>query len=294
MCVCATMKFETIVSLLLLFGEFVENVLVTNVPIYLSGLSPILYHEACFAERVCLKLSDDGILYVSCGDDDCESDKESTLFVKNNCRTPSRSVTVDRSTDCTLLGGFCAAVSDDDRYVCVPAVPFNGSWWPEAVPTSTQNCRQKCGVDRAFFKSWNKTGGYERRCVCSVPDETIEPVKRRRRTIYDNRVVQRLLYRDPFPFCYFEQCNSVVDYGSRFFHERNFTGIELRDERSNVLLLGFVARKNYNVNGTDCSKVPVPRFAIGIADSCLNQKSQHLFLHPLHLPDFYYERKLTL
>ena len=264
------MKIGGFFICLVLF-KLVESLLITNAPIYLSPLSPILYHEACFAERVCLSITADGIPYVSC--DDCLGDEGRSF--RHSCRSSSDGI-VSASADCRLLGGYCAAVADEARYVCVPAVPFNGSWWPEAVPSPTQNCRLKCGVDRAFFGSWNKTGGYERQCLCRViNNDTVQPVQQGR-TMYESREVDHLLNRDPFPFCYFEQCNSLIVYGSHVSHHLNFTTVELHS-RSNLLLVGFARRGK--INDTECPGVDAPHIVTDKSESCWDLKSS-LFLRP--------------
>ena len=272
----------TTVFIFLFISKFADGLLVTNAPIFISRISPILYHEACFTDRACLERSSDGVLYVSCND--CKNQSGVEIFL-NNCYVPSNE-TVGINSNCTILGGFCASVVDENRYVCVPAVPFDGSWWPEAIPSPSQKCREKCGVDRAYFKRWNKTGGYERNCLCTAKDELVKPI-RRLPTILDNRDIRRLLYRDPFPFCYFEQCSSVVDYGSSFLHGRNFSNVYI-GKRSDVLAVGFKSETNVSV--TECSTVNLPHIFDDDSNLCLDQTS-YLFLHPQHLPDSYYERK---
>jgi hypothetical protein len=269
----------------LLLVKCAHGILVTNSPLFLSRISPILYHEACFSDRGCLERSTDGVLYVSCHD--CKDGTGQELLL-GNCHVRANEI-VGISSDCTILGGFCASVTTDE-YRCVPAVPVNGSWWPEAVPSPSQKCREKCGIDRAYFKRWNKTGGFERNCLCTIQDEPAEhdPAEhppQQRRTIYENREIHWFLYRDPFPFCYFEQCNFVVDYGSRNLLGVNFTTVNI-EKRSNVLAVSF--QRESDASGTDCSTVNLPIIVTDehVTSACVKQKS-YLFLHPQHLPDFY-------
>lgn len=273
---------------LLFFLKSVFGLLITNAPIFRSQLSPILYHEACFSDRACLQRSTDGILYVACNT--CTNGIGEPLDLNICLNAEGSKRIVEFNLDCTLLGGFCALVREENRFVCVPAVPIDNEWWPEAIPSPSQKCRKNCGIDRAYFKSWNSSGGYEKTCLCNTVAEDKSDVNPP--SILDDSVIRLLLYRKPFPFCYFQQCNSVVDYGSRFWHANYTSDFREIKKRSKSLVIGF--KRDSNVKGKNCSTVyNLP--LIFVYDNsnhapCLDRNT-FLFLHPEHLPSFYYERK---
>lgn len=265
------------------FLEMVTGLFITNAPIFLSNISPILYHEACFSDHACLHRSFDGVPYVSC--EECVGGRGTEISL-SSCNVISKKV--EFNLNCTLYGGFCASVTDN-RSVCVPAVPFDDAWWPEAVPSSLQNCRAKCGVDRAYFKYWDKDGGYDKTCLCPAENENNAPTNSiNPPTIYDDYDVRRLLYRDPFPFCYFEQCNHIFDYRSRFSRQ-NFTGVHVK-KRSDALVVTFESRKDETNSACLKRNIHFP-YILKENDSDCWEPDSVLFLFPQHLPDLYYERK---
>lgn len=272
---------------LIFLQRIVRSDFITNAPIFLSNVSPILYHEACFSSSVCLDRSEDDVLYVTC--ESCRNAGGVELKI-NRCNVSNRSVLFDRN--CSLLGGFCASVNEN-RSVCVPAVPYNDNWWPEAVPSTFQNCRENCGVDRAFFRSWNESGGYEKTCLCPHGNNVNPTTLLKFPSVLDNYEIYRLLNRKPFPFCYFEQCNRVIDYTGRFLRE-NFTDVVLK-KRPEVLVMAFKPRSGEvkTACSTNVYSPPVVVHSDSLEEDemhCWDQDSL-LYLYPEQLPIFYYERK---
>ena len=287
------MTARKLILSLLFFSKSLYGLLITNAPIFLSQLSPILYHEACFSDRACLQRSTDGILYVTCNA--CRNRTGEPLDLNQCLVTKGSKRVVEFNQDCSLLGGFCASVREENRFVCVPAVPIDNVWWPEAVPSPSQKCQKKCGIDRAYFKSWNSTGGYEKTCLCNTVAE--ENVNVNLPSILNDSVIHLLLYRKPFPFCYFEHCNFVVNYGSRFWRANFTSDFRQIKKRSTSLVIGFKRNSDVSGDGKNCSTVSNLPFMFvygdGNDDLCLD-KDSYLFLHPEHLPTFYYKRKANV
>lgn len=280
--------------LFVLQKSIVRSDFITNAPIFLSNVSPILYHEACFSSSVCLDRSKDDVLYVTC--DGCRHESGVRLNI-NRCKASNQEVRFNQN--CSLLGGFCANI-DENYSVCVPAVPYNDTWWPEAVPSNDQNCRAKCGVDRAFFTNWNESGGYEKTCLCPLATKNDDYLNSTLDvpTLLENIETYRLLNREPFPFCYFEQCSYLINYKSRFLRQ-NFTGIALK-KTPHILVIAFKTKQSGEMNASCLGKInSLPIVLHGMNDEpvdtsnnihCTDQDSL-LYLYPEHLPIYYYERK---